>query len=211
MNGLHLFWDSFEWFLSPNMKWCKIFFLSCPRHCDWGLIVVIVYCFQIWNIKENNMIISRVISSHMNPVCIIYIYVKTQNIFLSCPRHFDRGLIVVIVYSFQNWNKKEHDIIFRRVVSRHVDPIYIETPCINGLHLFWDSFERYCLQISCDGKYFFLSCPRHCNRGLIVVIIYSFQIWKKKEHSIIISWAISRHMGSMYIETPYIYIYILVE
>ena len=26
INGLHLFWDSFEWFLSPNKSWRKIFF-----------------------------------------------------------------------------------------------------------------------------------------------------------------------------------------
>ena len=25
---------------------------------------------------------------------------------------------------------------------------------INGLHLFWDSFEWFCLQISSDAKYF---------------------------------------------------------
>ena len=25
---------------------------------------------------------------------------------------------------------------------------------INGLHQFWDSFEGFCLQISCDAKYF---------------------------------------------------------
>ena len=25
---------------------------------------------------------------------------------------------------------------------------------INGLHLFWDSFEWFCLEISCDAKYF---------------------------------------------------------
>ena len=30
-------------------------------------------------------------------------------------------------------------------------------------------------------KYFFLCCPRHCDQGLIVIIIYDFQIWTKKE------------------------------
>ena len=29
------------------------------------------------------------------------------------------------------------------------------------------SFEWFCLQIDCDTKYFFHSCPRHCDRGLI--------------------------------------------
>ena len=32
---------------------------------------------------------------------------------------------------------------------------------IKELHLFWDSFEWFCLQISSDTKYFFLCCPRH--------------------------------------------------
>ena len=72
---------------------------------------------------------------------------------------------------------------------------------INGLHLFWDSFEWFCFQVSCDAKYF---SSRHCDRGLIVVIIYYFQIWNKREHSIIISRVISSHMGPMFIETLYI-------
>ena len=59
-------------------------------------------------------------------------------------------------------------------------------------------------------KIFLLSCPRQCDRGLMVVIVYYFQIWSQKEQNIIIiSRVISSHMGSMYIETPiYIYIYI---
>ena len=54
---------------------------------------------------------------------------------------------------------------------------------INELHLFCESFEWFCLQISGD-KIFFLSCPRHCNQGLIVVVYY-FQIWNKNEHTIL--------------------------
>ena len=38
---------------------------------------------------------------------------------------------------------------------------------------------------------------------LLVVIVYYFQIWKIKEHHIIISRVISSHMGLMYFETPY--------
>ena len=78
---------------------------------------------------------------------------------------------------------------------------------INGLHLFSDSFEWFCLQIRSDAKYFFLLCPRHCDQGLIVVILYYFQIWNKKECYIIIRRVISRHMGPMYSETPNIYVY----
>ena len=43
---------------------------------------------------------------------------------------------------------------------------------INRLNLFWDSFELFYLQICSDTKYFFLSCPRHCDQELIVVIEY---------------------------------------
>ena len=62
---------------------------------------------------------------------------------------------------------------------------------INGLHLFWDSFEWFCLQTSSEAKYIFLSCPRHWDEGLIVVIEYYFQIWNKKEYNIISSRVIS--------------------
>ena len=47
------------------------------------------------------------------------------------------------------------------------------------------------------------ACPKHCDRGLIVVIVYYFQIWNKEEHNIIISSIICSHMGLMYIETLY--------
>ena len=36
--------------------------------------------------------------------------------------------MVVIVYYFQIWNKKEHNIIISRAISSHMDPMYIETP-----------------------------------------------------------------------------------
>ena len=55
---------------------------------------------------------------------------------------------------------------------------------INGLHLFWHSFEWFCLEISSDAKYFFLFCPRHCDRGLIIVIAY-YQIWNKKKNTLL--------------------------
>ena len=70
---------------------------------------------------------------------------------------------------------------------------------INGLHLFWDSFEWFCLQINSDANYFFLCSLRHCDWGLIVVIVYYFQIRNKKENNIIIS---NSHMGPIYIKTP---------
>ena len=73
---------------------------------------------------------------------------------------------------------------------------------INGWHVFGDSLEWLCRQISSEVKYFFLSCSRHCNQGFIVDIVYYFQIWNKKEHNIIISIVISSHIGPMYIETP---------
>ena len=73
----------------------------------------------------------------------------------------------------------------------------------NGLLLFWDSFEGFYLQISSEAKYLFLFCPRHWDQGLIVVIVYYFQIWNIKEHNIIIGRVINSHKGLVYIETHY--------
>ena len=58
--------------LSPNKKWCKIFFLSCPMHCDLGLIDVIVYYFQIWSKKNTTLLLVELFSSHIGPM-----YIKT--------------------------------------------------------------------------------------------------------------------------------------
>ena len=33
-----------------------------------------------------------------------------------------------MVYYFQIWNKKEHNIIISRVISCHMGPMYFETP-----------------------------------------------------------------------------------
>ena len=55
---------------------------------------------------------------------------------------------------------------------------------------------------------FFLFCPRYCDQGLLVVILYYFQTWNKKEDNIIISRDINSHMGPVYIETPYMTMYI---
>ena len=60
-----------------------------------------------------------------------------------------------------------------------------------------------CLQISSDAKYVFLSCPRQFHEGLVVFIVYYFQIWNKKELNIIICRVISSYIGPIYIETPY--------
>ncbi len=57
-----------------------------------------------------------------------------QIFFLCCPRHFDRGLIVVIGYYFQIWNEKVHKIIICRVTSGRMGPIFIETQYIIRLN-----------------------------------------------------------------------------
>ena len=73
----------FSMILSPNKWWRKISFLSCPKHCDQGLIVVIVYYFQIWNQKGHKIISSKVISSHMDPMYIETTYnLLVYNLFI---------------------------------------------------------------------------------------------------------------------------------
>ena len=49
-------------------------------------------------------------------------------------------------------------------------------------------FNDFCLQVNRDAKYFLLSCPRHYDQELLIVIVYYFQIWNKNGHKIIISY-----------------------
>ena len=76
---------------------------------------------------------------------------------------------------------------------------------INALHLSLNRFEWFCFQINSDAKYVLLFWPKICDQGLILVIVYCFQIGNEKERNFIISWVISRYMGPIYIETPYTY------
>ena len=39
-----------------------------------------------------------------------------------------RGLIIVIVYYFQIWNKNYYKIIIIRVINSHMGPVFTETP-----------------------------------------------------------------------------------
>ena len=60
---------------------------------------------------------------------------------------------------------------------------------INHYHIFmgWTYFDtvlnNFCLQIGNNTKYFFLPYPRPCDQGLIVFIVYYFQIWNKKTNT----------------------------
>ena len=65
-----------------------------------------------------------------------------------------------------------------------------------GCIYFETVLNDFCHQISCDAKYFFLSGPKHCDRGLIVVIVYYFQIRNTKEYNISISRVICKSHGS---------------
>ena len=94
------------------------------------------------------------------------------------------------------------------MLRNHMGMVVLRAFHINRLHLFWDKFEWFCHQISSDAKYFFLSCRKHWDWRLIVIIVYYFQIWNKKEHNIIISSrVISSYMGPMLIEILYLYTY----
>ena len=118
----------------------------------------------------------------------------TKYIFPLLSKHCDRGYR--ILFSKKQKQKKKKNII-SRVISSHMGPMFIDTADINGLHLFWDSFKWFCLLISNEEKYFSYFVQN------IVVIVYYFQMWNKKER-IIISRVISSHMVPTYIETPYI-------
>ena len=97
INGLHLFWDSFLWNCLQISSDAKCYSLSCPRHCHWELIVFIVYNFQIWNKKEHNIIISRVISSDMGPMYIETPYIISCRV-ISCdmgPLYIETPYIII--------------------------------------------------------------------------------------------------------------------
>ena len=90
---------------SRNKLWSKIFFHSCPRHCNREIIVVIIYSFQIWNKKEH-IIVNKAISSYM-VLCILrhpiythtdthtHIYIYIYNIII--PQHVVLYIIRVII------------------------------------------------------------------------------------------------------------------
>ena len=42
-----------------------------------------------------------------------------------------RAKATTVLYYFQIWNKKEHNII-SSIISSHMGPMYIETPCISS-------------------------------------------------------------------------------
>ena len=66
--------DSLSFFLSLSL-WSPLE----PKFPDYLLIIVIVvYYFQIWNKKVNNLISCRVMNSHMGPV-----YTETRD--TTCP------------------------------------------------------------------------------------------------------------------------------
>ena len=75
---------------------------------------------------------------------------------------------------------------------------------INGLQLFWDIFEWFCLQISSDAKYFFPLLSNTLWSRINSCYSILFSNLKQIEHNIIISRVISSHMGPISIETPYI-------
>ena len=52
-----------------------------------------------------------------------------------------------------------------------------------------------------DAKYLSLSCPTHCDQGLIIIIVYYFSIRNKKEHTIISGRVVSSYISPMNIET----------
>ena len=50
-------------------------------------------------------------------------------------------------------------------------------------------------------KIVFFSCSRHCDPELVIVIVYSFQIWNKKKNTILLVIELRAVTFFMYIET----------
>ena len=111
------------------------------------MMMMIVDNFQIWNKKEHNIIIWRVIRSQIGPSilmgCLYFeifewfclqISSDTQYFLSFCLSHSDRGLTVVIVYCFYIWNKKGYNIIISSVIRSYIGPMYWDTLYIHILH-----------------------------------------------------------------------------
>ena len=98
---------------------CKIFFLSCLRHCDRKLIVGTVYCFQIWNKKELN-IISRDTSSHIDLIFIeTYIYIYIYGMIL--PRDYClHTAVCIFVYKNPCAHVQICSIFYVHVLHRYI-------------------------------------------------------------------------------------------
>ena len=58
----------------------------------------------------------------------VFKWVVKQNNFPPLSKALWSKIIAIIVYYFQIWNKKEHNIIIIRVICSHMAPMYIETP-----------------------------------------------------------------------------------
>ena len=169
----------------------NIFFLSCPRNCDQGLIVVIVYYFQIHRTIFLYSCFLRVFFAH-GPInwleCLPMVqetgvqsqvksYQKLKKWYLmppwltlsiirwgsrvkwsnpgkgvapsptpQCSSYWRRCFRVTLNYG------RQHNIIISRVISSHMGPMYIETPSIytftewteiiglsHGSHVYWDT------------------------------------------------------------------------
>ena len=69
-------------------------------HCDRGLIVVIIEYFQIWNQKEHNIIIIRIINSHMGSM-----YIETLSLSLSLSLNLYIYIHLIFIYMYVIMNK----------------------------------------------------------------------------------------------------------
>ena len=78
---------------------------------------------------------------------------------------------------------------------------------INGLHLFWNSFEWFYLQISSDAKSFFPVLSKVLWLKINSCYSILFTNLKQNKHNIISSRVISSHIGPVYIETSYSWYY----
>ena len=165
---------------------------SCKKYIIWARDIKSMFFFNCYYICFQDM-------QSFFEFLVLVISTDAKYIFLSCPRHCNRGLIVIIVYYFQI-RKKNKNIIISRFIRSHMGPTYIETAYINGLHLFWMilSPNKYQCKI-----YFPLVSKALWSRiNSYYSILFSNLKQKKKKKHIIISRVISSHMGSMYIETP---------
>ena len=102
--------------LVSKTLWRKIFFLSSPRHCNRGLIVVIVYYSE--TAKNTALLLVEHISSHMDPMYIETPYISSH----IAPTDIETPYICSYMAPMY---------IETPNISSHIAPMYIETPYIS--------------------------------------------------------------------------------
>ena len=104
----------------PNTYRRKIFFLSCSRHCNQGL-----------------MLLETVFEGDQKAPFSIATTLRCRGGHCSFPWKWCLEWGLIVVYYFHIWNKKEYNINICRVISVHMGSMYVQIPCIKTINQYF--------------------------------------------------------------------------